>query len=427
MKKSCTTIFGFLVGITFSGISEPIVITGAMVPSFIGTPINRLRLVDHRGTPIPFQIDEVTVDDEYVCPLGKEPNAGNGLLDSADEIVFLWKDADSTNVKEASGFADSGHDIPGEWIAIGHATGKRFVRLVDNPSVPLSETRYVRYDEKNETVSTPFYYAAFGRNRFHFIKAGVRDFTTGAYVDLTSELRVQLYFRALWGLLPISYSEDKMVCFVKRYKTGPIRLIRRGDFHLNMGLWIQGSHAAVNQLCYSDMVRVTVYITLPFHFRSLFSQAYIEMTPVIKKGGERFSFKASHGIVFPFDRNRWVDSLVPANPNHELMTVDDGATGYGWLLDANMGDRYLNGSGYVFRAPSLRSGLCDCGFRLSVRELPKGNYLIANWVLFSGGGASAFELKDAADKITRRAEITFQHSARPRYNQLTAIRQFKKR
>ena len=46
----------------------------------------------------------------------------------------------------------------------------------------------MNYDEKSETVTTPFYYATFGHDRFHFVKAGVRDFTGAAYIDLTDEL-----------------------------------------------------------------------------------------------------------------------------------------------------------------------------------------------------------------------------------------------
>jgi len=432
MKTVNGPFFFLLTCLTLSGMSEPIVITGAMVPAFLGKPISNLRLVDHRGAAIPFQIDEVTPDDEYVCPLGKEPNRGNGALDTADEIVFLWEDADTVADSSSKRFADTGQavkiDSAGECISVGHATQKRYVLLIDNPSIPLSATRYVNYDEKSETVTTPFYYATFGHDRFHFVKAGVRDFTGAAYIDLTDELRIRLYFRALWGLVPISYSEDNMICFVKRYKIGPRRLIRRGDFHLNLGFWIKGSHAAVNQLCYPDMVRVPIYITLPMHFRSLFSQAYVEMTPVIRKGEDRFSFRVpKYDIAFSFLGNRSIDSLIPVNPNHGFMTVDNGATGYGWLLDANMQETYLSGSGYVFRKPSDRRGLCDCGFRLAVRDLPKGGYLISNWVLFSNNGAAAFALEDAGECIKNKAEIMFRHSPALYYNQLTKNQKFKKR
>jgi len=419
-------------------VCEPIVVTGSMVPAFLGKPVQSLRIVNCRGAAIPFQIDEVAADQEYACPDGKEPMAGNGVLDTADEIVFLWEDADTMapsgaeDPAAASGRPDAApkggaHRDSGEWIFIEHATQRRAVRLADDPTIPLSAVRYLQYDDRTKTVTTPFYYAAFAPDRFYFVKAGVKDFSNNSFIDLTNELRIQLYFRALWGLLPISYSENNMVCFVKRYKLGPIRLIRRGDFHLNLGLWIKGSHAAVNQLCYPDMVRVPVHVHLPMHFRSLFGQAYIEMTPVIRKGNERFTFRVpQYDIAFSFKGRQAVDSLVPANPNRKLMTIDNGTTGYGWLLDANMQEEYIQGSGYVVRKPSQREGLCDCGFRLTVRDLPKGNYLITNWVLFSNSAAAPFALEQAGECITNRARIFTRQAPGALYNQLTKHFPFKK-
>ena len=238
---------------------EPIIVTGRIGPAFLGKPIRNLRLVNHDRNPIPFQIDQVLPDDDYVCLSGKDPNIGSGKLDSADEIVFLWEDA-----AVSEGPADSSSVKHGQRITIGHAAQKRSVYLVDDSLAALSPVRYITYDEQKETFSTPCYNGAFGKNRFHFIRAGVKDFARDSMVRLTNELRVKIYLRALWGLLPITYSENNIVCEVKRFKVGPIRLIRRGDFHLNLGLWMKGSHAAVNQLCYPDMVKAPYTFMCPF-------------------------------------------------------------------------------------------------------------------------------------------------------------------
>ena len=399
-----------------------------MAPAFLGKPIDRLRIVDHNNKAIPFQIDQVLPDDDYVCPSGKEPNKGSGILDTADEIVFLWEDADTGLVHgpdttvSGAGFVKRSLR---ERITIEHPSQKRFVYLVDDPGVPPSPVRYINYDEKNESFLTPCYGGAFGRNRFHFINASVKDYARDSYLQVTNELRVKIYLRALWGLLPLSYSENNIVCLVKRYKEGPIRLIRRGDFHLNLGMWMKGSHAAVNQLCYPDMVKVPVYLHLPIRFKSLFSQAYIEMTPVINDNALHFSFKVpQNDIVFPFKGPGRIDTLVPINPNHGFMTVDNGAAGYGWVLDANLQEAYLDGSGYVFCRPGQRRGLGHCGYRLVVRDLPKGYYLITNWVLFSKSGAAAFALEDAYDCVKNKAVIKVGAGPGTLYNQLTKAQKY---
>jgi hypothetical protein len=37
----------------------------------------------------------------------------------------------------------------------------------------------------------------------------------------------------------------------------------------------------------------------------------------------------------------------------------------------------------VLRRPSKRGGVAECGFKLAIRDLPKGDYDIINWVFFS--------------------------------------------
>jgi hypothetical protein len=424
-------LLAILIVQSVSVFSEPIIITGSMVPAFLGKPIDRLRILDHNNKAIPFQIDQVLPDDDYVCPSGKEPNKGSGVLDSADEIVFLWEDADTglmPALDPAVPRADSAQWPRPECITIEHPSQKRYVYISDAPDIPPSPVRYIKYDEKNETFSTPCYSGAFGRDRFHFVNACVKDFTRDSFIHLTNELRVKIYLRALWGLVPLTYSENNIVCLVKRYKEGPIRLIRRGDFHLNLGLWMKGSHAAVNQLCYPDMVKVPVYLHLPIRFKSLFSQAYIEMTPVINDNARHFSFRVpQNDIVFPFNGTKRIDTLVRVSPNHGFMTVDDGAAGYGWVLEANMQETYLDGSGYVFCRPSPRNGLGHCGYRLAVRDLPKGYYLITNWVLFSKSVAAAFALEDAYDCVKNKAIIKVGSRKDLLYNQLTKAQKYLRR
>jgi hypothetical protein len=398
--------------------AEPIVLVGKMVPSFLGKRIADIRIVNHAGVCVPFQIDEVDSTGDYVCQSGSEPNTGNGILDSADEIVFLWEDADPVPVSQAS--------TNGVTIAVRHDAAVRYVGVISDSTAPMSRVSYITYDDTKERLTTPYYYACFGHDRFHFTSAGVMDFAAGAYVDLTNELRIRIFCKGLWGLLPISYTENNVVCLVKRYKAGPVRLIRRGDFHLNLGFFLKGSHAAVNQICYPQMVRVPVYVHLPVRFRTWFSEAYIEMTPVLRHEASGFSFEVpGQGISYCLSPALKIDTLIGINPNHSCMTVHNASIGYGWLLDAAMDPRYCAGSGFVLKCPSERGGIGHCGFRLAVRDLPKGYYLIGNWVLFSKTGVQS--LMDACDHVAKNALLSISGSRITYYNQLSVVQQFKKR
>lgn len=360
---------------------EPVVINGSMIRSLVGTELNRIRIHDWSGNPIPFQIDEITDSGEYVCPDGEASNedSSNGVFDTQDEIVFLWGDCSKKMIQKPIG--SSANTVK---VQIKNRNETRYVLISDDKSIGLSKKRYIRYDHAKQMLSTPYFYAQFGKDRFHFITAGVKNFGKDDYVTLTNELRIKILLKALWGLIPIRYSENNLVCVVKRYKVGPIRVIRRGDFHLNLGLGLKGSRAAVNQICYPSMVKVPVYVHVPVRFRSFFGEAYIEITPVINSAADGYEFFVPKADFRARTKGTEIDTLLMINPNNEYMSVNDGTRGYGWVLKADIPDTLLQRSSFVFRRPSVRNGVSDCGFRMILRDLPKGYYEITNWVLFPG-------------------------------------------
>jgi hypothetical protein len=364
--------------------AEPIVLNGAMVPELLGAKIASLRVVTSGGKPVPFQIDEVTASGEYVCPQGDSPNAdsANGVLDRQDEIVFLFEDIDSAGTPSDMN-KPAVEKQRRSRVTIRNGPQARTVFIVADtlPEKPVKS--YLEYDQAQQLLCTPYYYAQFGKNRFHFVRAGCMDFTTGMYVDLTNELRVEIKFSALWGLLPIRYTEENIICKVTRYKAGPIRLIRRGDFYLELGLGIRGSKAVVYQLCYPQLVKVPVRTSLPFRFSTFFREAYIEMTPVIRKTATGFRFIVpSTGYPGDLSGKRSIDTLLRVVPKKGYL-VTDGDKGFEWVTVLAVDDRLLDGSGYVVRRPSSRNGMAECGFKLVVNDLPKGSYDIINWVFFS--------------------------------------------
>jgi hypothetical protein len=408
-------------------IPEPIVITGKMLPSFIGEKISSIRVVNSLGKSIPYQIDEVE-DNEYVCSYGDEPNKGNGILDTADEIVFLWEDADSvvTNFVNEIPLKENYKKLT--QVTITNKLEKRCIYFISDSSIPLSKVKYIEYDSKNEIIYTPYYYAKFEPKRFHFVRAGIREQQNGMkeYSDITNELRIKIFLKALWGLLPITYTEQNIVCYVKRFKAGPIRLIRRGDFHLNLGLFLQGSHAAVNQICYPQIVRVPVYVHLPVRFKNLFKEAYIEMSPVMLNNAYNFKFEVpSYNLLFPFSSSKKIDTLVKKMPNLTCMTVHNNVSGFGWFLDATIDTSKIDGSGYCIQIPSERKSLAHAGFRLAINDLPKGYYLIGVWFVFSLNGIN--DLYNACEQVSDLSIINVEGSKNKYYNQIIKIMPFKKR
>jgi len=380
LKRTLLTV----IIIAFYSAASPVILTGKELPKLLGKPVNSLRVLDLEGNAVPFQIDQVTSSGEYVLFDGDKPNAheARGELGQKDEIVFLWDDASHYNENENV----SAKKNDGEIVVLSRGKSKRAVIVQSDNSIPLSKKRYIEYDHSKQQIRTPYYYADFGRNRFHFVKAGITDPKTGQYVHLTNELRVEILLRAAWGLIPVRYSEDNIVCLVRRYKAGPIRLIRMGDFHLDLGMGLKGSKAAVNQICYPQMVEVPVNVNLPVRMRTFFSQAHIEMTPVLREEASSFKFSAEKESFTFFAAGEKIDTLHNAIVDGKFFTVSNETFGYGWLLSTSMNPAHLAGSGFVMRRPSSRrGGIAECGFRLAVRDVPKGSYRINNKIFFTPG------------------------------------------
>jgi len=371
-------------------VSQPIVIKGEMIRELCNAPISSLRLCTSEKMPIPFQVDELTETGNYICDKGDEPNAdsSNGILDPKDEIVFLQEDCQPYD-SSAGTMVNSGGGVYYPLI-IRSQQKSSVIYITRDTSVTLSAKRYIAYDHEKQYVKTPYYYAQFGKNRFHFTNAGVWDPSENQFIHITNELAIAIHLKALWGLIPINYTENNLVCIVKQYKCGPVRLIRGGNFHLNLGLGLKGSHAYVNQLCYSQIVKVPVNVHVPVRFRAFFSEAYIEMCPVIKRReGFKFQVPAIH-FTDTICSKKNTDSLVYVNPNNEFYAVTDGEIGYGWILEAKIENPFLKGSCFLIRKPSYRDKTCvEYGYRMMVRDLPKGRYEINNWVSFSTGTYSS--------------------------------------
>ncbi|UCD84541.1 MAG: hypothetical protein JSU92_14940 [Deltaproteobacteria bacterium] len=77
--------------------ADPVIVTGNKLMKFLGKHKDKLRLYARKDgdlIPIPYQIDELTPEDEYAFTNGEEAveDTDKGLIDDNDELVFMARD-----------------------------------------------------------------------------------------------------------------------------------------------------------------------------------------------------------------------------------------------------------------------------------------------------------------------------------------------
>ncbi len=171
--------------------SAPIVIPGQKVRQGLLYPLSMYRLfrTDPDGTPvaIPFQIDEVNKDGDYVLEVGDpEFKKGNGVFDLSDELVFMgddvgpiikpkWKGPSPAHLLEIRLIYDSelGNYKPVQKQPLKKEFGKMgavYLAVFFKSPPPLSKKRYVSFDKDNAAVVTSRYRYQFNQQNYLVVR-----------------------------------------------------------------------------------------------------------------------------------------------------------------------------------------------------------------------------------------------------------------
>lgn len=228
----------------FTGAPDPVVIPATQLAEAAGRKLGRLALMAVRDgaglAPIPFQVDEKTVDGaSFVYPGGKEanPEAGNGRLDGHDELVFMASDCGAALAPAAPGEsapwplgAERAVEIavqdPGGATTTGYVYLVAFADTAADP--PRSTTRYVDYHPNTETVTAASYAIGYeaGKDRIYFSSVSVPASAGGTgqnFVDrlkMRTQVETKLFFS-------IGFDEGEWDSTVAAYLDGPVRAIRQ--------------------------------------------------------------------------------------------------------------------------------------------------------------------------------------------------------
>jgi hypothetical protein len=207
---------------------EPVVISGSLLSSLTGCPLDEIFVYAYQGTTpvqIPFQIDERDAEGMYVP-------VEDGQLDDNDELIFMamdggaWVDHPSLGVGDVIitptyviTMTDPITDTHG-WAYVFRSTA--LTRTFNSD--------YVSYDDVNDRITSPGRYAL-GFNALH----GFMDYVTlgGDGTNLLD--RSKLRITATLGAFTFFVDEENLTEDDIRVIDGPVRVTRVSTLSLSVG------------------------------------------------------------------------------------------------------------------------------------------------------------------------------------------------
>ncbi len=261
---------------TLSRTADFIVLQGSDLPAHLGKRIDSLSLlsrVDGKVAPIPFQVDELDADGEWVLPNipsddGEtasrviEGDETPGILDENDQLVFMVRD---------SGDRIPGNDLPGEARTAEEISledpvdhGRSWVYLCSFPSAPpVSEADYVSYRHPGNRVVTSNYELGFSKK----VPISWDHLSFRGSPNMIDRMKMRFDMK----ILGIRYRRDEthFKTQLSSYKDGPVRVIRRVRSSIKVNRLLRTPSAASESIYYDNAIVIPYRAKVPVSLKSL--------------------------------------------------------------------------------------------------------------------------------------------------------------
>jgi hypothetical protein len=233
--------------------TAPIIIKGKFVSSITRYPIDRYRIFrtmpNGDAEAIPFQVDEINDDGDYVLDQGQPvtSNTGNGLFDSQDELTFMGDDVGP--VQEPTKWPMGKPNIVYELKVstqnqnpMGPQAGAVYVGIYFSSIPALSPRNYVVFSREAALVHTSRYKYQFDSRNWLVAKSvevAKGDQFPGVFEPVLDS--TTFYMKGdLRYFITVEVNHRSIDSELEAWKTGPIRsLIRVSFFYQLLKLKIQ--------------------------------------------------------------------------------------------------------------------------------------------------------------------------------------------
>jgi hypothetical protein len=263
-KKSLTRVDDF------------VVVRGEKLKKSLDNEIAKFSLfaqIDGKFQPVPFQIDEINPDGEWVLTqlppeakksLKPERDDDDGSLDGNDELAFMIRDAgDRLSFNGLPAGVESIDEIA---LRDPVDNGKAWVYLLsfrENP--PLSKKDYVEYKLPENQVTAANYVLGFDP-KMPIAPSLVSVFGSANLID---RMKIRLSTKIMG--IPFGFEENNLVSELSLYKDGPIRVVRRVRSAIQFNRIFRTPSAAVENVYYNNTMLIPIRVRIPISLKSFSS------------------------------------------------------------------------------------------------------------------------------------------------------------
>jgi len=371
-------------------VEVPVILNGDQLVQFKDKNIQNLRVFsvkNGQATVIPFQIDQLDADGDWVWEVAQKNGAthdnedpGNSkLFDHNDQLLFMTMDLGerqsslsrsgirSNDVMEVQVKAPDSNETLG-WAYIAYYSAE----------VPhLSPRRYMSYQPEQLRIQSPIYKMSYSNE---FIAVMNQLSIDGA--DIVDRLKIRGKIKVGFLLFGsnIEFNEEEVDGYPAGYINGPIRTIKRVVNYVKLGAGMHSPSLNCDHLYYPNhaeipimlsrsvgVKKMTLSIGLDFH-NAAFKYLYNDVTQEVKL----LKDKDVENYLMDFQTAQWMVLSGPSNSLFTSLRVPEN------IHDLVAISPYVIFNKSLINLPEKYSGAePESGFTLTTKkDFPSGEHLL---------------------------------------------------
>ncbi len=378
---------------------EPVEIPGKLLDSLVGSSLDKIAVFSYDGKswhPVLFQTDEVTANGEFVLTRGPEANAeaGNGVLDPQDLVVFMARDA---GIKSPADSLPAGVKtaVPVELTdPLTSESSWAYIAFFPNGAPDTDLEPYTRMvSHKHFKVRFPTYgYDGLTTRRekkpmptIFINKLWIKPEAGGNGENIIDRQKIRGRISFLRGMIEVPINEEIVSGGLVAYKPGPVRIITHSCMYPLFPMNIKGPKFYIDTIFADTLTLTTTIVNVPFDPGSLIS----EMTLVFMtdhapdaKGMRYYNSENKEG--FPIDGNmdEKEKSFNNAKDSWRLVTGEQGTqiqyTRFDpkFMTDGTASSTYNDDRNEEHPPENYPGDIGAAADRITVKSLPAGKYKI---------------------------------------------------